>query len=90
MLGESPLHVLDGDPPVGEDADTEVNENDAVYVRYIGAQWSDGKVFDGNYDKQVANFQLNGVIKGWKQGLKGKKVGSRVELVVPAELAYGE
>lgn len=86
--GEAPHELVAQDLITGTGA--EVNENDAVYVRYIGAQWSDGKVFDGNYDKQVANFQLNGVIKGWKQGLKGKKVGSRVELVVPAELAYGE
>ena len=34
-------------------------------------------------------LSLQGVIKGWTQGLKGKKVGSRVELVIPADLAYG-
>ena len=61
-----------------------------VFVRYIGAQWSDGTVFDGNYNSQITPFKLNGVIKGWTQGLKGKKVGSRVELVIPANLAYGD
>ena len=67
----------------------EVKETDTVYVRYIGAQYSDGKVFDGNYDKTPTGLSLQGVIKGWTQGLKGKKVGSRVELVIPADLAYG-
>ena len=67
----------------------EVKETDTVYVRYIGVQYSDGKVFDGNYDSTPMGISLQGVIKGWTQGLKGKKVGSRVELVIPADLAYG-
>ena len=68
----------------------EVKETDTVYVRYIGVQYSDGKVVDGNYDAATPmGISLQGVIKGWTQGLKGKKVGSRVELVIPADLAYG-
>lgn len=67
----------------------EVKETDTVYVRYIGVQYSDGKVVDGNFDSTPMGISLQGVIKGWTQGLKGKKVGSRVELVIPADLAYG-
>ena len=74
----------------------EVKATDTVYVRYIGVQYSDGKVVDGNYDKAPAEISLytglarqNTAIKGWAQGLAGKKVGSRVELVIPADLAYG-
>ena len=67
----------------------EVKATDTIYVRYIGAQYSDGKVFDGNYDKIPAGLSLQGVIKGWTAGLTGKKVGSRVELVIPADQAYG-
>ena len=68
----------------------EVKETDTVYVRYIGVQYSDGKVVDGNYAAATPmGISLQGVIKGWTQGLKGKKVGSRVELVIPADLAYG-
>ena len=37
-----------------------------------------------------ATFPLTGVIKGWTQGLTGKTVGSRVLLVVPKDLAYGD
>ena len=67
----------------------EVKETDTVYVRYIGVQYSDGKVVDGNFDSTPMGISLQGVIKGWTQGLKGKKVGSRVLLVIPADLAYG-
>ena len=68
----------------------EVKETDTVYVRYIGVKYSDGKVFDSNYDAATpTGISLQGVIKGWTQGLKGKKVGSRVELIIPADLAYG-
>ena len=67
----------------------EVKATDTVYVRYIGVQYSDGKVVDGNFDNTPMGISLQGVIKGWTQGLTGKKVGSRVELVIPADLAYG-
>lgn len=67
----------------------EVKATDTVYVRYIGVQYSDGKVVDGNFDSTPMGISLQGVIKGWTQGLTGKKVGSRVELVIPADLAYG-
>lgn len=67
----------------------EVKETDTVYVRYIGVQYSDGKVVDGNFDSTPMGISLQGVIKGWTQGLTGKKVGSRVLLVIPADLAYG-
>lgn len=67
----------------------EVKETDTVYVRYIGVQYSDGKIVDGNFDSTPMGISLQGVIKGWTQGLTGKKVGSRVLLVIPADLAYG-
>ena len=83
--GKADIKLPDNKPEV-----TEVKETDTVYVRYIGVQYSDGKVVDGNYDAATPmGISLQGVIKGWTQGLKGKKVGSRVELVIPADLAYG-
>ena len=76
-------NLIDGEGP-------EVKATDLVWIRYIGVQYSDGKVFDGNYNAPLpVRLSLQGVIKGWTQGLKGKKVGSRVELVIPADLAYG-
>lgn len=72
-----------------------VKETDTIVANYVGVTMSDGKPFDSSYDASfghqgVATFALNGVIKGWTQGLAGKTVGSRVLLVIPKALAYPE
>ncbi|MDQ0756437.1 FKBP-type peptidyl-prolyl cis-trans isomerase [Arthrobacter sp. B3I4] len=68
-----------------------VKETDTVTVNYVGVALASGKVFDSSYDSgKKATFPLNGVIKGWTQGLAGKTVGSRVLLVIPKDLAYGD
>ncbi len=36
------------------------------------------------------SFPVNGVIKGWSEALKMMPVGSKWELYVPADLAYGD
>jgi peptidylprolyl isomerase len=65
----------------------EIKATDSVVVNYVGVTHADGKVFDSSYDKgQTQTFPLNGVYKGWEQGLAGKTVGSRVLLVIPAAL----
>lgn len=47
-------------------------------------------IFDNSYDRGAeAGFPLNGVIPGWKDGLTGQKVGSRVLLSIPPESGYG-
>ena len=56
-----------------------------------GVQWSNGKEFDSTYaNKQLVSFALAQVVKGWSQGLTGKKVGSRVLIVIPPDLGYGD
>lgn len=68
----------------------QVQASDTIVANYVGVTYSDGKKFDSSFDRgQAATFPLNGVIKGWTQGLTGKTVGSRVLLVIPADLAYG-
>src|SRR5579875_3480504 len=67
-----------------------------VVVRYVGAIWRTGKVFDENWPSAVQPsapptvFQLGHVIAGWNAGLPGVPVGSRVMLVVPPAEGYGK
>lgn len=69
----------------------EVKETDTLTVNYVGVALEGGKVFDSSFDRgEKATFPLTGVIKGWTQGLTGKTVGSRVLLVIPKDLAYGD
>ncbi|MGY2746640.1 FKBP-type peptidyl-prolyl cis-trans isomerase [Arthrobacter sp. UYCu723] len=69
----------------------EVKESDTLTVNYVGVTLTEGKVFDSSFDRgEKATFPLTGVIKGWTQGLSGKTVGSRVLLVIPKDLAYGD
>ncbi|PSK93851.1 peptidylprolyl isomerase [Haloactinopolyspora alba] len=47
-------------------------------------------VFDNSYDRgQAAGFSLDAVIPGWKEGLAGQKVGSRVLMSIPPDKGYG-
>jgi peptidylprolyl isomerase len=64
-----------------------------ITVNYVGVKYKDGKEFDASWNKsQPFSFQLGGgnVIPGWDQGLVGVKVGSRVQLDIPSNLAYGD
>ena len=68
-----------------------VKATNTLTVNYVGVALATGKKFDSSFDsKKPASFALNQVIKGWTQGLTGKTVGSRVLLVIPKDLAYGD
>ncbi len=63
---------------------------DTVTVNYRGTLIN-GKEFDSSYKRgQPATFPLNGVIKGWTEGLQLMKTGAKYQLFVPPNLAYGE
>ena len=62
---------------------------DRVKVHYEG-RLIDGKVFDSSYKRgQPATFGVNQVIKGWTEALTMMPAGSKWELYIPQELAYG-
>lgn len=67
-----------------------IKETDVVKVHYTG-KLADGTVFDSSRERNVpAEFPLNQVIKGWTEGLQLVKKGGKIELVLPADLAYGK
>ena len=63
---------------------------DVVEANYRGTT-IDGKEFDSSAKHgNSASFPVNGVIKGWSEALKMMPVGSKWELYVPSDLAYGD
>ncbi len=64
-------------------------ENDRVKVNYRGTL-IDGTEFDSTTGKEPATFAVRGVIKGWTEALQMMPVGSKWEIYVPADLAYGK
>ena len=70
-------------------SDKKPKATDRVEVHYSG--WTtDGKMFDSSVMRgQTATFPLNGVIKGWTEGLQLMAEGEKTRLWIPAELAYG-
>ena len=61
-----------------------------VTVNYRGSL-IDGTEFDSSYKRgEPTTFGVNQVIKGWGEALPLMKTGSKWQIFIPAELAYGE
>ncbi len=61
-----------------------------VDVHYVGVDFLTGEEFDASYNRGASiEFPLQGLIKGWQDGIPGMKVGGRRQLVCPPASAYG-
>ena len=68
---------------------TKPTANDKVKCHYHGTLIN-GTVFDSSYKRnEPAEFPVNGVIAGWVEALQLMPVGSKWQLFIPSELAYG-
>ncbi|MFK3981481.1 FKBP-type peptidyl-prolyl cis-trans isomerase [Micromonospora sp. NPDC050397] len=82
----TPTTLIEGTGPAAQ-------AGQQITVNYVGVTYADGTEFDSSWSRsEPFAFQLGGgqVIPGWDQGLVGAKVGSRIQLDIPAALAYGE
>jgi FKBP-type peptidyl-prolyl cis-trans isomerase len=62
---------------------------DVVKVHYTGSLIN-GEVFDSSIERgQPVTFPVNGVISGWTEALQLMPTGSKWQLFIPSELAYG-
>ena len=65
------------------------NASDSVTVHYTGS-FINGEVFDSSVERgQPATFPVNGVIAGWTEALQLMPTGSKWQLFIPSDLAYG-
>ncbi|MFZ4518771.1 MAG: FKBP-type peptidyl-prolyl cis-trans isomerase [Microthrixaceae bacterium] len=73
-----------------EGSGEEVTPGATVTAHYVGVSASTGSQFDASWDRGAPiSFPLDGVIRGWSEGLVGMKVGGRRTLVIPGDMAYG-
>lgn len=77
-------YVIEGTGPV-------LTAKDTVIVKYEAFLWAGGKKFDSTYDVgKTQTFPLAQVtLKGLKDGIVGKKVGSRILVVIPPDQGFG-
>ncbi|MEW2511647.1 FKBP-type peptidyl-prolyl cis-trans isomerase [Streptomyces sp. NPDC046870] len=80
-------YVLEGDGP-------QLKADQTILCQFQGLVWDGGKTFQRTYGSgrlsQFSLEQMQQAVKGLAQGLTGKKVGSRVLIVVPPDLGYGD
>jgi peptidylprolyl isomerase len=98
--GEPSIEIPDDSPPtelVAQDlivgAGAKVAEGQTVVLQLTGWVWADGAMFDSTWTSggpQSMDLTVGSTLPGLVYGLAGKRVGSRVLVVIPPSLALGE
>ena len=88
LEGPAPAELTQSDLEVGDGV--EATPGSRVRVHYVGVDFETGEEFDSSWSRgQSIEFPLNGLIRGWQEGIPGMKVGGRRQLVCPPLYAYG-
>ena len=87
-LGDAPTELVITDLVVGDGA--EATPGATVDVHYVGVDFETGEQFDASWDRGASiSSPLNGLVRGWQEGIPGMKVGGRRQLICPPAWAYG-
>jgi peptidylprolyl isomerase len=87
-MGEAPADLVITDLVVGDGE--EATPGATVDVHYVGVDFETGEQFDASWDRGASiSFPLNGLVRGWQEGIPGMKVGGRRQLICPPAWAYG-
>ena len=87
-MGDAPTDLVITDLVVGDGA--EATPGATVDVHYVGVDFETGEQFDASWDRGASiTFPLNGLVRGWQEGIPGMKVGGRRQLICPPAWAYG-
>lgn len=97
--GDNPILIFSDPNPVEglqvevlEEGDgREIDEQDVVVANYVGQVWGSEIPFDSSFERgEPTAFPLQGVIRGWTEGLSGLPAGSKVLISAPPEYGYGD
>ena len=75
------------DDVVGEGESPRMDQQ--VTVHYTGKLADTDKVFDSSAGRAPISFPMNGVIRGFSEGLSTMKVGGKRTVYIPSDLGYG-
>jgi peptidylprolyl isomerase len=86
--GAPPSQLESADIHIGDGA--EVSPGAVVEVHYLGVDFETGEEFDSSWSRgESIQFPLQGLVRGWQEGIPGMKVGGRRQLICPPAWAYG-
>jgi peptidylprolyl isomerase len=87
-MGDAPAELVITDLEIGDGA--EATPGATVDVHYVGVDFETGEEFDSSWGRGASiQFPLNGLVRGWQEGIPGMKVGGRRQLICPPAWAYG-